>query len=163
MNWEALGAIGEIIGAIGVIVTLIYLAFQIRQNTQQLKQNFVTAKAASVNASTIALRENRKSIYTDAELSEIFRNGLGDPQSLTEAEAFRFRLAVQNVTDAIWEIFSQTAITQFSPETWNSQGVGIVKRIMGTPGGQWFWAAYRSNYPADFQQEIDRILGSDNN
>ncbi len=26
MNWEAIGAIGEIIGAFGVIVTLIYLA-----------------------------------------------------------------------------------------------------------------------------------------
>ena len=31
MNWEALGAIGEILGASGVLVTLIYLAFQVRQ------------------------------------------------------------------------------------------------------------------------------------
>ncbi len=33
MNWEAIGAIGEIAGAIGVIVTLMYLAIQLRQNT----------------------------------------------------------------------------------------------------------------------------------
>jgi hypothetical protein len=30
MNWEALGAIGEIVGAIAVVVTIGYLAVQIR-------------------------------------------------------------------------------------------------------------------------------------
>jgi hypothetical protein len=33
MNWEAIGAIGEVLGALAVIVTLVYLAVQIRQNT----------------------------------------------------------------------------------------------------------------------------------
>ena len=37
MNWEALGAIGEIVGAVAVIATLGYLAVQIRQNTRALK------------------------------------------------------------------------------------------------------------------------------
>ena len=37
MNWEAIGAIGEVLGAVGVVVTLAYLAFQIRQNTQGLR------------------------------------------------------------------------------------------------------------------------------
>jgi hypothetical protein len=36
MNWEALGAIGEIVGAIAVVVTIGYLAVQIRQNTESL-------------------------------------------------------------------------------------------------------------------------------
>ena len=37
MNWEALGAIGEIVGAVAVVVTLGYLAVQIRQNTRSAK------------------------------------------------------------------------------------------------------------------------------
>ena len=37
MNWEAIGAIGEVLGAIGVIVTLAYLAVQIRQNTRDIR------------------------------------------------------------------------------------------------------------------------------
>ena len=37
MNWEALGAIGEIVGAVALVVTLGYLALQIRQNTQVLR------------------------------------------------------------------------------------------------------------------------------
>ena len=34
MNWDAIGAVGEIIGAVVVIVTLLYVAKQIRQNVQ---------------------------------------------------------------------------------------------------------------------------------
>ena len=34
MNWEAIGAVGEIVGALAVLVTLVYLAMQIRQNTK---------------------------------------------------------------------------------------------------------------------------------
>ena len=37
MNWEAIGAIGEIIGAIAVLLTIIYLADQIKQNTKAVK------------------------------------------------------------------------------------------------------------------------------
>jgi hypothetical protein len=31
MNWDALGAIGEILGAIAVLITLLYLAAQVKQ------------------------------------------------------------------------------------------------------------------------------------
>jgi hypothetical protein len=37
MNWDAIGAIGEVGGAIGVVVTLIYLAGQLQQNTRALR------------------------------------------------------------------------------------------------------------------------------
>jgi hypothetical protein len=44
MNWDAIGAIGELVGGIAVIGTLIYLASQIRQNTKinasAIRQNF---------------------------------------------------------------------------------------------------------------------------
>jgi hypothetical protein len=33
MNWDAIGAVGEIVGAIAVLATLIYLAIQIRQSS----------------------------------------------------------------------------------------------------------------------------------
>jgi len=34
MNWDAIGAIGEIVGAIAVVVSIIYLSIQIRSNTK---------------------------------------------------------------------------------------------------------------------------------
>ena len=46
MNWDALGAIGEIVGAVGVIATLAYLAVQVRQNTGAIR-------GATLNAVTL--------------------------------------------------------------------------------------------------------------
>ena len=37
MNWDALGAIAELLGAVGVIATLLYLAKQIGQNSQMMR------------------------------------------------------------------------------------------------------------------------------
>ena len=39
VNWDALGAIGELIGAIAVIATLAYLAIQVRQSKLLLQRN----------------------------------------------------------------------------------------------------------------------------
>ena len=41
MNWDAIGAIGEIIGAVAVLVTLLVLVFQLRQNTKEMRANTV--------------------------------------------------------------------------------------------------------------------------
>jgi len=43
MNWDALGAVGEIVSALAVVGTLIFLALQIRQNTNAVKAQTFTA------------------------------------------------------------------------------------------------------------------------
>ncbi len=158
MNWEAIGAVGEMIGAIGVIVTLGYLAFQIRQNTQQLAQNERTSIAAAVNVSTTSYRENRRFIYTSSEVSQIVRNGMKNPHSLDENDRYRFRLVLHNLVDALWDIYSQTVRTGYSTETWDMLGVKLVERALSTDGGRWFWSNFGNDYSGDFRAEIDRIL-----
>ena len=37
MNWDAIGAVGEVLGAIAVLITLLLLLRQLRQNTDSLK------------------------------------------------------------------------------------------------------------------------------
>ena len=39
MNWDAIGAVGELVGAVAVVVTLVYLASQLRQNTKALRSS----------------------------------------------------------------------------------------------------------------------------
>ncbi len=160
MEWtiQDLGAAGEFVGAIGVVITLAYLAYQIRQNTVQLEQNTLTAKAAAQNASNVALRDTRGSIYQSSEIAEIFSLGNSNPEDLGEITRLRYRLLMQNVTDVMLEIYTQTLATGFAPETWHTQGLTLVERILATPGGEWFWEAFAHNYPADFRTEVDRIL-----
>jgi hypothetical protein len=47
MNWDAIGAIAELLGAIGVIASLVYLATQIRQSREQMSQNTRALRAAT--------------------------------------------------------------------------------------------------------------------
>ena len=37
MNWDAIGAIGEILGALAVVLTLGYLAIQVKQNSHGMR------------------------------------------------------------------------------------------------------------------------------
>jgi len=62
MNWEAIGAIGEIAGAIGVVVTLAYLSVQLRQNTKASRLSAI--QAASENSSRFS-----ELLASDAALS----------------------------------------------------------------------------------------------
>ena len=160
MNWEAIGAIGELLGAVGVIATLGYLAFQIRQNTQQLAQNELSSRASALNASANALRENRRSVYESSEVTEFWINGMEHPDGLSESDSYRFRLLMQNAIDGIWDIHSQTMVTGLSPETWNTQGVAVVERLVASPGGRRIWAQFRKNYTNEFRDEVDRVLAA---
>ena len=50
MNWEALGAIGEIVAAVAVVVTIGYLAVQIRQNTRSVRDSAFQEVILSIGA-----------------------------------------------------------------------------------------------------------------
>ncbi len=83
MNWEAIGAIGEILGAIAVIATLAYLAIQVRQNAQAIQ-------SASHHAITDSLNQGNIAMAQDAELAQIWVTGLMDRSSLADVERERF-------------------------------------------------------------------------
>jgi hypothetical protein len=160
VNWEAIGAISEMIGALAVVVSLVYLAFQIRQNTNQLEHNERASIAASASVSATNYRENRKQIYASSELAEIYMKGARDPESLDEVDRLRFRLLMSNFVDANWDMYVQSVATGFSPEVWSAHGSKVLSRVLGTPGGRWFWRNFREEYSPEFCLEVDRVLAS---
>ena len=94
MNWEALGAIAEVIGAVGVVATLAYLAVQIRQNTRSVR-------ASTYQDILLSSIETRRTIAQDEGLSRMMdatRHPLGE---LDELALFRTR----NVAVAILRTF----------------------------------------------------------
>jgi len=58
MNWEAIGAIGQIVGTALVGVTLIYLALQLRQNTSSLKSSTFLAISTLMGSTMEVLATN---------------------------------------------------------------------------------------------------------
>ena len=69
MNWEAIGAIGEVVGATAVFVSLLYLALQIR-NSRRSDQIVAAAGAASAVQYWIA------QIVRDEALYDLYRRGM---------------------------------------------------------------------------------------
>ncbi len=82
MNWEALGAIANLLAAIGVIATLIYLSIQIRQNTKAVRSSSIQNLVQSFSTTAQAAVENE---YVIPLLLKA--NAGGD--SLTEEERAR--------------------------------------------------------------------------
>ena len=153
LNWEAIGAVGEILGAIAVVLTLGYLATQLRQNSQ-------TLRASALDASITSANDVRKSIYESAEVAEIFRRGSTDPECLTEDERIRFRLVMHNIVWGTWNIYVQAQLTGLSASTWEAQ-IPLLTRILSTPGGKWYWATSRQEVDETYREYIENLLAKD--
>ena len=72
MNWEAVGAVGDLIGGIAVLVTLIYLAVQLKQTQKMLKGQAAQARtelgiSLHRDWSSLGLQGKKLSDYTEHE------------------------------------------------------------------------------------------------
>ncbi len=85
MNWEAIGALGQVVGSLLVALTLIFLAIQIRQSNR----NNRAALSWTMNQ---ALADLNGRISSDAELAEIWIRGCKDSGALTPVEKERFAM-----------------------------------------------------------------------
>lgn len=83
MNWDAIGAMGEVFGAAGVILTLAYLARQMRLNT-------IAMRNETQRDSTQMVINAYSPVIADAEVASIFLRGLDDYRGLSEVEQIRF-------------------------------------------------------------------------
>ena len=83
MNWNAIGAVGEVAGAIAVVATLVYLTIQLRINTKSI---------VSSNSNNLMQGFNtfNASLYGDEEATRIFYDGLESPDTLSLTERRRF-------------------------------------------------------------------------
>jgi hypothetical protein len=79
MNWDAIGAIGEILGALAVVATIVYLARQVRDNSKQVKLN-TTQSYASLAQDAYA------SVYANDQTIRAWIVGNRDPSSLEQEE-----------------------------------------------------------------------------
>jgi hypothetical protein len=65
MNWDAIGAVGELIGAIAILITLVYLAFQIKVMRDMNEKLAIDSTYSKFNAV-------RQSVFENPELASLF-------------------------------------------------------------------------------------------
>lgn len=152
MNWEAIGAVGEIIGALAVFMTLVYLAIQIRQNTKAVQSSALDSAFNRISGLRHSLSEN-------PELAQLYLKGGKDPASLDEIELTRYRIMLHNMFMSQSNIYFQTKLADLSTDTWDSQ-ISVISRVLNSPGGQWFWENYSAEFETQFQDEVNKLMQS---
>ena len=142
MNWEAIGAVGEVLGAIGVIVTLGYLAAQIRQNTR-------TVRSATAQAIQSAMNEAHAHIKRDSAAARIYRLGLSEPPKLDEDEQVQFAMTMYSIFAQFENIFYQHQQSTLDSTIFarHSSAMGF---YLQTPGGADWWESWKGRFSEDF-------------
>lgn len=149
MNWEAIGAIGDIFGGLAVLVTLIYLAQQIKQSTRS--QSIATYEAAMSGYNDVQCF-----VAGDIESASIWRRGSVDTSALNEDEAVRFEMMVRNFANHIYKLLRLYQQGVFPESEW-IKSIDEAKQLFQTPGFAEF--KQRNNYFADLWSEMDsRVL-----
>ena len=80
MNWEAIGAVGEVGGAIAVVATLVYLSLQIRNGTKATESEVHASLASEIQRMLVAAAQDESLV--DAILVAQQNDELSDSQGL---------------------------------------------------------------------------------
>ena len=105
LNWEAIGAVGEILGATGVIITLIYLAVQVRQNSHQIERNIESNRLTAEDAIVRSFNEWRALHISDKDVADLFIRGLQDPGQFDAADRMRFNFQLSSFSWTAWQLW----------------------------------------------------------
>ncbi len=72
MNWEAIGAVGEIVGAAAVVATLIILVFQIRDSTRATQESNRLERASALDRHSDSIGRWRGRLMENEDLMRIW-------------------------------------------------------------------------------------------
>jgi len=102
MNWEALGAIAELLGAVAVIVTLLYLSLQIRQASRATDANTELSFTAMYGSFNSRLSAN-------PDLARVVVCAMEQQRQLEDFEIMQFR---SWLTEYVGLIYAEWTLSQ---------------------------------------------------
>jgi hypothetical protein len=150
MDWDAIGAVGEVAGAAGVIITLVYLAIQIRQNTKAIRLN-------TTSSTNEGFRSQAALIGSSIQVAEVYRMGLMEPEKLNLAEGVQFYALLHNQVRGYEEAFYQHTEGALDKRVW----AGMHGQMLNTstlPGFKVYWQDRRDWYSSSFQSQVENVL-----
>ena len=158
INWDAIGAIGEIVGAVAVVVSLAYLAVQIRQNTKQVTEQIRALKLEGHNASANDHARFRQNIIQNPQVASLWRRSKENYVDLSPDEKAQ---ASELMRDFFWA----NANTQIR----NVQGGAVDDSIwdmvvegfrpyLQHQGIRDWWSEAQDEFPDNFVTVVERIL-----
>lgn len=146
MNWDAIGAIGEIVGATAVFASLVYLAVQIRNQNRE-------SRVSAMHDISVGFREAILPMASE-DMATIFVKANRDYDSLTDVEAMRFIIISGQFFRAWEEAFIQHQEGRLDDRSWNA----ILKyyfKIVSAPAVQRAWEVRKDFLDDEFVIFVD--------
>lgn len=153
MNWDAAGAIGEIVGAVGVMGTLIYLALQIRLNNRTLRS---TKYQELISEFRNMIMENSSQ---SGDIEVVLKAGEEGIESLTPVQYVRWSALIFNYLTTFENAFHADRNGVADPELWASAKIGLTENIaLSTNIEQWL--GITESLTSSFRRELHEIISS---
>ena len=148
MNWDAVGAIGEVVGALAVVISIIYLAAQIRQNTKAARLD--AEREVGLYYANIL----REGAHTD--MPGLYLRGADGLLELSEEDTAKFGFWVLGFLRFIQYAFDQRQEGNLSDSTWESIELGF-KTQFQAPGVQEIWQVRGNTFKQSFRNYVDTL------
>ncbi len=148
MNWDAIGAIGEIIGALAVVVSLTYLAKQIRAQSNE-------TRFAAMHDISVGYRDALANL-ADESTASVIDKAITDYNSLTQVETLRIIAVIGRIFRVWEEAFIQHEAGRLEERTWQS----MLKQFQGYMDVlpfQKVWAIRREYFDPEFGRFVDGL------
>ena len=148
MDWNAIGAIGEILGAVAVVATLGYLAVQTRHS--------VAATQANTRQAILESDQQFLTILMVNPTMDVIRwkRDLADDEKV---QLGYFLITFVRMRENNWLQFHSSGLDR---ETWESYRASI-PTVLNNPNGRSWWRNYvkaRGLYSKGFVSEVDVLL-----
>jgi hypothetical protein len=150
MNWDAIGALSELVGALAVVATLLYLAVQIRQNTTSVR----AATFQSIMGAATAFNET---LSRDSDLMRVFTTGLTGLGALEREDAARFHFQLLSLVRRGENFHYQMELGLLEDEAWEGLRNSMLQ-LLGTPGARSWWKQNERLINSTFRSFIERQL-----
>lgn len=147
MNWEAIGAIGEVAGALAVVATLGYLAVQIRQNTSTVLSN-------TEGASSKAFSDWHARVAHSDDMADIWDKAFSDETDLTPGEKRKFMWFIAEHFLIVEGVHNQHDLDYLSGHT-SSQHERAILGMLNNPLINRWWVAEVAPFSQTFRDMVD--------
>ena len=148
MNWDAIGAMGEIVGAVAVVASLAYLAVQIRgQNAE--------SRAAAMHNISVGFRDSI-STFADPQMAILMSRANSDGDDLSEPELIQLYVGVTKLFRVWEEAYFLYQRGRLDEDIWESM-MRQYAMIMGTKSFQRVWENRKDVFNPEFQKFADAV------
>ena len=152
MNWEAIGAVGEIVGAGAVVVSLIYLAVQIRTQNSE-------SRIAGNHAISEGFRDSIAEL-SDPNLADISYRSISSVDSITDQELLQTFAVYQRILRVWEEAYGLHLADRIDLDLWNGMERQYTS-FLAHAGIRHVWELRKGYYGEKFRTYVDALPQSE--